>query len=67
MWVCLLEPSLPRGCGGGDTGEYGAAPPGGGLACYVYNEQARRFVFWGPNSLLALVPPDRVPPVPASG
>mmetsp|Transcript_19125 Transcript_19125/g.52729 ORF Transcript_19125/g.52729 Transcript_19125/m.52729 type:complete len:103 (+) Transcript_19125:266-574(+) len=26
------------------------------LACYVYNEATGRFVFWGPNSLLELVP-----------
>jgi hypothetical protein len=61
VWMCLLEPSLPAGCGGGNTGVYGDPLPGRGLACYVYNEPEQRFVFWGPNSLLSLVDPALVP------
>jgi hypothetical protein len=63
--MCLLEPSLPAACRGG-AGVNGAAPPGGGLACYAYSEAAGRFVFWGPNALVRLVSPALVPPQAAA-
>lgn len=45
VWACLREPDMPAACGGG----------GGDLACYVFSERDRRFLFWGPNSLVRLV------------
>jgi len=72
VWVCLIEPSLAVSCGGGGGGgnprilEEGGNQTSAGnaskytgwsdLACYVYNEATGLFVFWGPNSVLELVP-----------
>jgi hypothetical protein len=48
VWACLLDlaQALPAGCSGGP----------GGVACYVYDEAAGHFLYWGPNSVLRLVP-----------
>ena len=62
VWVCLLEPELPVQCGGQggilqpDLSSNFSASSSMDLACYVYNEKAQSLVYWGPNSILALVP-----------
>ncbi len=50
VWACVLDPHLPSTCC--DVGAGGAV----GAACYVYDEGAGRFLYWGPNSILRLVP-----------
>ncbi len=45
VWACVLDPGLPPSCGGGTLGG----------ACYVFDEAAERFLYWGPNSVLRLV------------
>jgi hypothetical protein len=45
VWACVLDPDLPPSCGGG----------AGGGACYVFDEAAKHFLYWGPNAALRLV------------
>ena len=49
MWACVADAPVPAECGGRGGGGYVAA------ACFVYDEAARRFLYWGPNPQLRLV------------
>jgi hypothetical protein len=58
VWACVLNPRLPTGCGGGEGDAGGGGGGGGGAlgaACYVFDEAAGRFLYWGPNAALRLV------------
>ncbi len=50
VWACVLDPGLPASCGGSGGGGGPA-----GAACYVFDEAAGRFHYWGPNDVLRLV------------
>ena len=54
MWACVLDPGLPAICRGGGVGGGGGGAEG--LACYVFDEAGGRFLYWGPNAILRLVP-----------
>jgi hypothetical protein len=69
VWVCLLRPAMPAGCGFESPAPAPAVAGGRrDLACYVYLEGADRFAYWGRNSDLRLVSaaefPDQSPPFP---